>query len=139
FEPYTYGPYAQAVEKVLYALNGTYLKGLEQMNAKPFEPLELNYEKYDEVVSYVKEKLNQNQRDRLENLFGAINGFESTLSLEILSSVHFITQNDPKIELEDIVFKIREWNNRKKALITEHYVQLAYDHLNEYGRSLNFV
>ena len=139
FEPYTYGPYAQAIEKVLYALNGKYLKGLEQMNAKPFEALELNYERYDEVEKYVKEKLNQSQKDRLESLFGAINGFESTLSLEILSSVHFIKQNHPKIELEDIVSKIREWNKRKKALITEHYVQLAYDHLNEYGRTLNFA
>lgn len=139
FEPYTYGPYAQAIEKVLYALNGKYLKGLEQMNAKPFEALELNYERYDEVEKYVKEKLNQSQKDRLESLFGAINGFESTLSLEILSSVHFITQKHPKIELEEIVSKIREWNSRKKALITEHYVQLAYDHLNEYGRTLNFA
>lgn len=139
FEPYTYGPYAQAIEKVLYALNGKYLKGLEQMEAKPFEPLQLNYDKYDEVAKYVQEKLSQNQKDRLENLFRAINGFESTLSLEILSSVHFIKQENPKIELGEILSKIREWNERKKALITEEYVQIAYNHLNDYGRKLNFA
>jgi O-acetyl-ADP-ribose deacetylase (regulator of RNase III) len=36
FVPYKYGPYAQAIEKVLYALNGKYLKGMEQMQAKAF-------------------------------------------------------------------------------------------------------
>jgi O-acetyl-ADP-ribose deacetylase (regulator of RNase III) len=139
FEPYTYGPYAQAVEKVLYALNGKYIKGLEQMDAKPFEALALNYERYDEVNFYVKEKLSQNQRDRLDSLFNAINGFESTLSLEILSSVHYIKQEYPKIEMEQILSKIKEWNKRKEALITEQYVQIAYDHLNEYGSRLNFA
>jgi len=139
FVPYTYGPYAQAIEKVLYALNGKYLKGLEQMDAKPFEPLQLNYEKYDEVKKFVNEKLNQNQKDRLDGLFNAINGFESTLSLEILSSVHYIKQENPNIEMDEIVSKIKEWNNRKKAIITEQYVQIAYDHLNEYGRRLNFA
>jgi O-acetyl-ADP-ribose deacetylase (regulator of RNase III) len=139
FEPYTYGPYAQAVEKVLYALNGKYLRGLEQMNAKPFEALALNYEMYDEVNNYVKDKLSQKQKDRLDYLFSAINGFESTLSLEILSSVHYIKQEYPKIETDKIVVKIKEWNQRKKDLITEQYVQIACDHLNEYGKRLNFV
>ncbi len=57
FIPYKYGPYAQAIEKVLYALNGKYLKGLEQMKARAFEPLQLNYEKFDEIEEYVKTKL----------------------------------------------------------------------------------
>ena len=42
FVPFTYGPYAQAIDKVLYHLNNKYLNGLEQMSAKPFEPLKLN-------------------------------------------------------------------------------------------------
>ena len=43
FKPFHYGPYAVGVEKVLYHLNGVYLKGLEQGQAKPFESLQLNY------------------------------------------------------------------------------------------------
>lgn len=139
FEPYTYGPYAQAVEKVLYALNGKYLKGLEQMNAKPFEPLELNYERYKEVEEYIARNLSEEQRERLKGLFDAIEGFESTLSLEILSSVHFITAKYPKIEKAEIVDKIRQWNQRKSDLITEKYVCIAYEHLEDYGKKLNFA
>ncbi len=139
FEPYTYGPYAQAVEKVLYALNGKYLKGLEQMNAKPFEPLELNYSRFKEVEDYVTSNLSEEQRNRLESLFEAIEGFESTLSLEILSSVHYITSKYPQIEKAEIVDKIKEWNKRKSDLMTEKYVSIAYEHLEDYGRKLNFA
>ncbi|MBK8624008.1 MAG: hypothetical protein IPN86_00060 [Saprospiraceae bacterium] len=38
FQKHHYGPYAFGVEKVLYQLNGVYLKGMEQGQAKPFEP-----------------------------------------------------------------------------------------------------
>lgn len=89
FVPYKYGPYAQAVEKVLYSLNGKYLKGLEQMKAKAFEPLQLNYEKQTEVEDYIRKNLDASQHNRLKNLFTIINGFESTLPLEILSSIDF--------------------------------------------------
>ncbi|MCZ4319163.1 macro domain-containing protein [Aequorivita viscosa] len=139
FEPYTYGPYAQAVEKVLYALNGKYLKGLEQMEAKPFEPLALNYARFDEIEEYVHTRLNETQKERLKGLFEAIEGFESTLSLEILASVHFITANNPKIEKKEIISKIKDWNKRKSNLITAEYVDIAYEHLEEYGRKLNFA
>lgn len=139
FEPYTYGPYAQAVEKVLYALNGKYLKGLEQMEAKPFEPLALNYGRFEEIKEYVNTRLNEDQKERLKGLFQAIEGFESTLSLEILSSVHFITAKNPKIQKEEIVSKIKSWNKRKSDLITAEYVDIAYEHLEEYGRKLNFA
>ncbi|WKN46225.1 type II toxin-antitoxin system antitoxin DNA ADP-ribosyl glycohydrolase DarG [Tunicatimonas pelagia] len=136
FEPYTYGPYAQAVEKVLYALNGNYLTGLEQMQAGPFEQLKLNYSKLDEVKEYVNKNLEASQRQRLDDLFRVIDGFESTFSLEILSSVHYLKKNTPKLTREEVLNKIREWNDRKKALINEYHVDLAYEQLENYGRQL---
>lgn len=44
-----YDPYSVQVEHLLHNLNGKYLKGLEQMNAKAFEPLEMQYDKLAEV------------------------------------------------------------------------------------------
>lgn len=139
FEPYTYGPYAQAVEKVLYALNGRYLEGLEQMSASPFEALQLNYDRKQEINDFVANNLNQNQRDRLQSLFSAIDGFESTLSLEVLSSVHYITHRHPEIKQHEIVEKIKGWNQRKSGLITEEYVRIASEHLSDYGSKLEFA
>lgn len=135
FTQYSYGPYAQAMDKVLYALNGKYLKGLEQMNAKPFEPIELNYDRRDEVMNFVKNELSPAQKERLSNLFKAIEGFESTLSLEILSSTHYTLKMNPHIPKADLVTKV-QWNERKEKLITPEYIELAYQHLKQHGQQL---
>jgi O-acetyl-ADP-ribose deacetylase (regulator of RNase III) len=138
FEQYTYGPYAQAMDKFLYAMNGKYLKGLEQMTATPFEPLELDYSKREEVVEYAKKELSKEQMDRLRTLFKAIEGFESSLSLEILSSTHFVLKSNPSIDRKELFNKVK-WNPRKQNLITEEYVDIAYNHLKEYGQQLQIA
>lgn len=139
FVPYKYGPYAQAIEKVLYALNGKYLTGMEQMKARAFEPLQLNYQKYEEVEKYVNTNLNSDQKQRLESIFNIIDGFETTLSLEILSSAHFLLSDNPKLTEDQLFEKIQDWNERKKNLVTKEYINIAMEHLNNYGSKLNFA
>jgi O-acetyl-ADP-ribose deacetylase (regulator of RNase III) len=139
FVPYTYGPYAQAVEKVLYALNGKYITGLEQMNARAFEPLTLVSEKYNEVETYVKDKLAPVQRERLKNVFKLIEGFESSLSLEILSSIHFLQRENKGLAQKDYLEKIQSWNDRKKNLIKEEHIHIALQHLENYQNELYFA
>jgi len=136
FVPYVYGPYAQAIEKVLYALNGKYLKGMEQMKARPFETLQLNYQRFNEVESFIKNNLSSDQKERLENLFKVIEGFESSLSLEILASTHYLKSSNSDLTEDQLFNKIQEWNKRKRILIKKEYINLALDHLNNYGSKL---
>ncbi|MFZ4477210.1 MAG: type II toxin-antitoxin system antitoxin DNA ADP-ribosyl glycohydrolase DarG [Saprospiraceae bacterium] len=139
FVPYKYGPCAQAIEKVLYALNGKYLKGMEQMQARAFEPLQLNYETYGEVEQYIHTNLSTDQKQRLDSVFSIMDGFESTLSLEILSSVHYLISENPQLTEDQLFDLIQEWNERKKNLVTKEYVHIALEHLNAYGSKLNIA
>jgi O-acetyl-ADP-ribose deacetylase (regulator of RNase III) len=139
FVPHYYGPYANAVEKVLYQLNGKYLDGLEQMNAKAFEPLSLNWNRYDELENYVKENLSNQQKTRLGKLFLLLEGFESNLSLEILASVQFLLDKEPNLDEAELLKKIQSWNNRKKSLIKKEYVVIALDHLRHSQHMLTSV
>ncbi len=139
FVAYKYGPYAQAIEKVLYAMNGKYLKGMEQMQARAFEALQLNYERYEEVEAFINSKLNSNQKKRLNNLFTVIEGFETTLSLEILSSTHFLISQNPNLTEDEVFEKIQSWNERKKNIITKEYINIALSHLNNYSSKLNIT
>jgi O-acetyl-ADP-ribose deacetylase (regulator of RNase III)/uncharacterized protein YwgA len=139
FVPYKYGPYAQAVEKVLYALNGKYLTGMEQMTARAFEPLQLNYKTYDEVEKYINTNLSSDQKQRLDSVFAIIDGFETTLSLEILSSAHFLINENPLLTEDQLFEKIQDWNERKKNLVTKEYINIAMEHLHNYGNKLNFA
>lgn len=87
FKPANYGPYSVGVQHALYDLNGVYLKGLEQHDAKPFEELELNYARRAEVEAYIARTLNADQHARLGRLTDLVAGFRSTYALELLSSV----------------------------------------------------
>ncbi|MCB9343974.1 MAG: macro domain-containing protein [Lewinellaceae bacterium] len=138
FVPYYYGPYSNVVEKVLYALNGKYLKGMEQMQTSPFESLNLNWERYDEVEGYIKKNLNADQLHRLTSLFEFIKGFESTLSLEVLASVHFLTTKNPGIKEDELLQGIQSWSDRKKNIIKLDHIRIAHQHLQEYGSRLDF-
>ena len=132
FKAHHFGPYAIGVEKVLYALNGVYLKGLEQQEAKAFEPLMLNYEKWAEVKEYVEKELKPEDIARLKNLVTLIDGFSSELSLEILATTDFILQSKPGYSLEEVMNAISQWNDRKNNLFKKEYVEIAYKHLMQY-------
>lgn len=129
FKPHYYGPYALGVEKVLYHLNGVYLKGMEQHQIKPFEPLQLNYEKYEEVEEYVNHQLNAEQQKRVQNLFRLVGNYCSELSLEILATTDFIMQDHPDYSLDEVLHAISGWSDRKDRLFERHHVETAYRHL----------
>lgn len=139
FEASHYGPYSVGVEHMLHNLNGKYLKGLEQMNAKAFEPLEMQYDKIQEISEYIKKELTPEQRTRMKNLITLIEGFQSTLSLEILATVDFIKERKQISKQEDIVLAIHTWSDRKKKLFQEKYIQKAINHLDNYSSRLPFA
>lgn len=139
FVGHSYGPYAQAVEKVLYALNGKYLTGLEQMKAKAFEPLQLNFDKSGDVKEYINKQLTAEQKERLKNLYRLIEGFESSLALEILASVDFLRHQNKDISEDELFEKIQNWNERKKNLVKREYITIALRHLDNYGSELQFA
>lgn len=139
FEAHHYGPYAVQVEHFLHSLNGKYIKGLEQMNVKAFEPLELQYDRIKEVSEFVRNELSSEQVTRLKNFTKLIDGFQSTLSLEVLASVDFVKKENPGIKQSEIVSKIHNWSSRKRNLFQEKYITIAANHLQEYGTRLELL
>lgn len=136
FEGHHYGPYSVGVAHLLYNLNGKYIKGLEQMDAKAFEVLELQYDTVPEVSEYVRRELSAEQQQRLLNLIKLIDGFQSALSLEVLATVDFIQKENPGISRNGITEKIHSWSARKRKLFLEKYIDKASTRLESYGKSL---
>lgn len=139
FTAHHYGPYSPQVEHVLYALNGKYIKGLEQRESKPFEPLIMNYETLDEVKNWVSEQLTIEQKQRLRSVLKLIDGFQSALSLEILATVDFLSKENPLLTIDEIYQKIEQWSERKKNLMKKEYVSIAKDHLENHGKQMAFA
>jgi O-acetyl-ADP-ribose deacetylase (regulator of RNase III) len=130
FTKANFGPYCQQVGKDLHELNGKYVRGLEQMSLRAYDPLTLQYDTLEEVKQYVEKELSAESRARLKQLITLISGFQSTLSLEVLASVDYIRNQNPGISYEETVQKVWEWSDRKKRLFKEQYIRIAFDHLN---------
>ena len=134
FEKGYYGPYSGKVRHLLYVLNGYYLKGYEQKDAKPFESLEIVVEKAGEVKDYIQEKLNMEEKDRLKQVASFIEGFESPYDLELLATVDFLIEEYHSFDTELIAQKL--WSERKKQIFPNHHIDLAINHLRQHSSQL---
>ncbi len=138
FTKHHYGPYSAQVAPFLHSLNGKYLKGMEQMDVKPFDTIELKYNTFEEVRNYAHKELTAEQRKRLSNLVKLIDGFQSALSLEVLATVDFIRKGEPSIEHSELTQRIHEWSDRKRETFKDKYVRIASNHLEQYSNQLAF-
>ena len=111
-----YGPYCHQVEYLLKSVTGKYIHGLEEMDAKPFEDLDLEYGFKQEVSDYVH-KMPDAQRRHIREVLNLIDGFESAFSLEILATVSYIMQASPNISFEDVVLEVGKWSERKNDFL----------------------
>lgn len=136
FQAHYYGPYSVQVGHLVHVLSGKYILGLEQMDVKPFEEITLVYDTMKEVSDYIRIHLVSEQRKRLSNLIKFIDGFQSALALEVLASVDFIRKENPGINKEETIQRIRNWTERKKNLFTDRMISVAYDHLDDYREIL---
>lgn len=139
FKAHHYGPYAIGVEKVLYHLNGIYLKGMEQGEIKPFEPLKLNYEKWGEIDQYVNSNMSFEDAQRVKSLSQFLADYTSELSLEILATVDYIIAENPGYSIDEVMQAVENWNIRKKELFKKEYVQISYNYLKNYSYNIGSV
>ena len=131
FTAHHYGPYSTQIDHIVYDLNGSYIKGFEQMSATAFEPLTMQYDRINEVSEYVRTH-DKTEQDSLKETIRLISGFESTLALEVLATVDFIRHENPGISLDDTINAIHNWPDRKTKLFKNEYIQIAYDHLDTF-------
>jgi len=130
YQPNFYGPYSAKVRFLLNALNGSYLMGYSDMSKKPFEPLTLISDGYEEVSNFV---MNKAELKAIANKTTAfLSGFYSDFALELLSSVDFIIQKEKIKDKEEIFRKLNSWSDRKRSMFSDlNYLDIALKHLNK--------
>lgn len=140
FEPYIYGPYsAGKISHLLYDLNGSYIKGMEAMENKPFEMLWLMEDADQQAIDFLQSKPDLSALDICNQTISFLRTFYSTLSLELLSTTDYILantsslkgwQNDSPNDVRDrVLVEIRKMSARKENLMTPESVEIAINHL----------
>jgi O-acetyl-ADP-ribose deacetylase (regulator of RNase III) len=124
FEKGFYGPYAHRLLHLLKHLNGYYVWFKEEEN-KPGSLVSIDKKHYPSVENFYKEKLSDEQKQRVEKVLKLIEGFESPYGLELLATVDFVIQKTGTTEYEKIKEEIHHWTTRKKNLMKPVHIKIA--------------
>jgi O-acetyl-ADP-ribose deacetylase (regulator of RNase III) len=121
FEPKFYGPYSGKVKHVLYFLNGSYLSGYADKNAKPFEELNLFMDAEPDILAFLHKMENQKALDAVDKTKRFLQGFYGYFSLELLSTLDFLVEKNQKTDLESIKNQLADWSHRKTDLFSNDF------------------
>jgi O-acetyl-ADP-ribose deacetylase (regulator of RNase III)/uncharacterized protein YwgA len=132
FQKHYYGPYSGKVRHVLYALNGQFINGVSLKSNRPFEPIELNIQRKEEVERFITAHISTDQRKRLEILTGLLDGFQSPAGLELLASLDFLIRENKTFDMDVLCEALKNWSSRKKRLFTNHQISAALHRLRMY-------
>lgn len=73
-------------------------------------------------------------RHRVDRVAELIEGFETPYGMELLSTVHWVAKHPPFAKTrEDAVSAVHQWNDRKRQMLKEHHIKLAWHRLDEGG------
>lgn len=128
FEPNFYSPYSGKVRYVLNALNGSYIMGYSDMNKKPFEPMTLVSDGFEEVKNHIEK--NPELSNIASKTTSFLRGFYSDFALELLSSIDYIIVKNNTFQRDIILQELEKWSDRKRSLFSnDKYIDISVRHL----------
>jgi len=124
-----YGPYAENLNHVLQRLEGHYIRGYGDRSRQAEIRL------LPGAVEAAKAAL-ANMPDaakRLECVSRLIEGFETPYGLELLATIHWVAQEDPRaaVDVTYAISGVHAWNPRKEELFKPEHVRKAWERLFE--------
>lgn len=108
-----YGPYAENLRHVLRTIEGHWISGYADGGDDPTKPLSLVPGAVEDAHTFLE--AHQETRARFERVDSLVEGFETPFGLELLATVHWITQQEPPVRNQlDVVARTHAWNVRKR-------------------------
>jgi O-acetyl-ADP-ribose deacetylase (regulator of RNase III) len=131
FVDYIYGPYADALRKVLEVMEGHYISGLGDDGANPRTEVRLLPGAREEAEAFLASK--PVTRGNIARVIDLIQGFEDAYGLELLATTHRVMVRDGTADEDAVVRGVHEWNARKKRELSASHVRAAWARLRELG------
>jgi len=133
YEAKPFGPYAPNLRQVLIRLERHYTEGYGDGKDKPSTPIHLLPGAVEEATEFLR-----NDREalaRMDRVASLIEGFEDPFGLELLSTVHWVTRENPaaRENAEIAVSAVQEWSPRKKQHLKREHLLRAWQRLKEQG------
>ena len=123
-----YGPYAENLRHVLNTVEGHFISGFGDGGDAPDKVLKLVPGAVEDARAFLE--CSDDTRPRFDRVADLVNGFESAFGLELLSTVHWIIEQDAPASRDDLVNLTYAWNVRKKHF-SPRQITLAADVLKD--------
>jgi hypothetical protein len=125
-----YGPYAENLRHVLYAIEGHLIAGYDDGGDAPDKPLTLVPGAVEEAAAFLAG--HRPTRERVDRVAALVEGFESPFGLELLSTVNWVMRRETVRTLPDVVAHTYAWCVRKRQF-TPRQIGIAADVLARQG------
>jgi len=125
-----YGPYAENLRHVLRTIEGHLLSGYSDGGDNPAKRLELVPGATSDAHAFLEGK--SKTQARFNRVADLVQGFETPLGLELLSTVHWVLMKESTRNTDDVIAHIYAWSQRKRRF-SEQQIALAVDVLENKG------
>lgn len=127
FEKKQFGPYAENLHHVLQVMEGHYIRGYgDRTTGSEIYLLDGAIEEAENFLVNDSEA-----QQHLEHVANLMYGFETPYGLELLSTVGWILQEEPKKanDLSFVVQSVQGWNERKKRIFSTDHIEKVWNYL----------
>ena len=140
-----YGPYSDRLRHLLDSLDGTYLECTKRIaDAGPLDSIWFRNDRRIAVLEYLERGEGSEYLQAFELMTKVIDGFESPLGMELLSTVDWLVfTRSAKASVPAVVDSLASWPGgkdaaeRKRKIFSERMIRLAVERLSsdEWSRS----
>jgi O-acetyl-ADP-ribose deacetylase (regulator of RNase III) len=129
FEAKSFGPYATNLRQVLIRMEKHYTQGYGDGKDSPTQPIEVMPGAVAEAEAFLLgDEIICARMNRVTRL---IEGFEDPYGLELLSSVHWVMEENPEAREnpEVATAAVHKWNARKRRTLKKAHIIAAWERL----------
>lgn len=126
-----YGPYTEVLHHVLQRIEGHFIRGYGDRSRGV--SIRLLPGADQEVEEFLQEY--PEVRQRLQRVAELIEGFETPYGLELLATVHWLANEDPKVaqDPEAAIKGVKSWSKRKNETFRPEHIRVAWSRLQQEG------
>ena len=125
-----YGPYAETLHHVLQRMEGHFIRGYGDRSRQDVT-LRLMPGTADQARAFLQSQ--PESLERLERVSRLIAGFETPYGMELLTTVHWLAQEDPavKSDPEAAMRGVHTWSARKRARFQPPHIKSTWQRLHD--------
>jgi hypothetical protein len=125
-----YGPYADNLNHVLKRLEGHYICGYGDGSSKA-QSAEIYVLPEGRKAAQAFLATQPEAQKRLEQVGNLIAGFETPYGMELLATVHWVAQENPKAaeNSQEAIALVHNWSVRKRQILKTEHILKAWQHL----------